>query len=55
MKEYHKALQCYEHGLKIDPNNVFCKQGIEKTQQSIYSGGSQEEQEERAKHAMADP
>ena len=56
MKEYHKALECYEKGLKIDPNNEICKAGIAKTQQHIYMGdNSQEDQQERARRAMADP
>ena len=28
MKEYHKALESYEKGLKIDPNNAECREGI---------------------------
>lgn len=55
LKEYHKALESYEAGLKHDPNDKFCKEGIEKTQQAIYLTNSQEDQEERAKKAMADP
>lgn len=55
LKEYHKALSTYEQGLKLDPNDKFCKEGIEKTQQAIYLTNSQEDQEERAKKAMADP
>eukprot|EP00434_Breviolum_minutum_P017948 symbB.v1.2.015829.t1/scaffold1194.1/size132594/2 len=27
MKEYHKSLQAYEQGLKLDPENQECKQG----------------------------
>jgi stress-induced-phosphoprotein 1 len=55
LKEYHKALASYESGLKHDANDKFCKEGIEKTQQAIYLTNSQEDQEERAKKAMADP
>ena len=55
MKEYHKALEMYEAGLKKDPEDKFCKEGLEKTQQAIYFSNSQEDQEERAKKAMADP
>ena len=44
MKEYHKALEAYEAGLKIDPNNELCKNGLVKTQSAIYSSsGSNEE------------
>jgi stress-induced-phosphoprotein 1 len=31
MKEFHKALQAYEQGLKIDPENKECKEGYAKT------------------------
>jgi stress-induced-phosphoprotein 1 len=55
LKEYHKALEVYELGLKKDPNDKFCKEGLEKTQQAIYVNNSQEDQEVRAKRAMADP
>lgn len=55
MKEYHKALETYEQGLKIDPNDNFCKEGLTKTQNAIYMSNSQEDQEERARKAMADP
>lgn len=55
LKEYHKALEAFETGLKKDPNDHFCKQGIEKTQAAIYSSNSNEDQQERARKAMADP
>lgn len=40
LKEFHKALETYEAGLKIDPENELCKTGIIKTQQAIYTAGS---------------
>ena len=58
LKEYHKALETYEAGLKLDANNELCKAGVQKTQQAIYMSGnkmSQEEQQQRAQRAMADP
>jgi len=58
MKEYHKSVEAYEKGLKIDPENDECKKGLEKTKMTIMMGSStetQEEQEERMRHAMADP
>lgn len=55
LKEYHKALESYEAGLKLEGNNLACKQGIEKTQAAIYANNSAEDQEIRAKKAMADP
>lgn len=57
LKEYHKALEAYDKGLKIDPQNKECQDGKAKTMQTIsmsaYSGG--ESEEERLRHAMADP
>lgn len=44
--------------MKKDPENELCKQGIQKTQAAIYSSNanaSNEDQEQRAKRAMADP
>jgi len=35
MKEYHKALKAYDDGLKIDPNNKECKEGKQKTMNTI--------------------
>ena len=55
MKEYHKALESYEAGLKRDPEDKFCKEGAEKTQAAIYMGSNSQDQEQRAKRAMADP
>lgn len=56
MKEYHKALDIYEKGLKLQPDNQELKDLISKTRAAAYNGGGdQEDQEERAKHAMADP
>ena len=31
MKEYHKAMEAFEKGLKLDPNSAECKQGYDKT------------------------
>jgi len=58
MKEYHKAVEAYEKGLKVDPENEECKKGLEKTKMTIMMGSyneTPEEQEERLRHAMADP
>merc|ERR1712014_365995 len=56
MKEYHKALEAYDKGLKLDPTNAACKQGqeevIRKIQETQKSGQVDEEQ---VAHAMADP
>jgi len=56
MKEYHKALQAYEAGLKLDKDNKECLEGREqvlmKIQETSRSGNVDEEQ---IAHAMADP
>lgn len=56
MKEYHKAMEAFDKGLKIDPDNKECKEGKIKTTMAISSGayGGQND-EERVRHAMADP
>jgi stress-induced-phosphoprotein 1 len=59
MKEYHKAMEYYNKGLALEPNSTLCKDGLNKTvakvNSSQYGGGSEDEQKERAAHAMADP
>jgi hypothetical protein len=35
MKEFHKALDIYDKGLKIDPENKDCKEGKIKTQMAV--------------------
>lgn len=57
MKEYHKALACFDQGLKIDPQNTDCKESRIKTMQTIQSSayGSDKPDEERLRHAAADP
>mmetsp|Transcript_3737 Transcript_3737/g.4048 ORF Transcript_3737/g.4048 Transcript_3737/m.4048 type:complete len:563 (-) Transcript_3737:206-1894(-) len=56
MKEYHKAIEAFDKGLALEPSNHECAEGKNKTmmmiQQANYSG---ENDEERFKHAMADP
>ncbi|KAG7346191.1 peptidase C14 caspase catalytic subunit-like protein [Nitzschia inconspicua] len=57
-KEYHKAMDSYKQGLELDPDNVACKQGLQKTQQQITYGRAtmtEEQKKEQAAHAMADP
>jgi len=55
MKEYHKALDSYRAGLQLDPNSSLCKDGLAKTTAQINSMSSEDDQKERAAHAMADP
>ena len=57
-KEYHKAMESYKKGLKIDPQNATCKDGLRKVTQQINYGRSQmteEQKQEQKAHAMADP
>ena len=57
MKEYHKAIEMYDKGLEIEPNNVDCTRGKQKVMMAINTGSSQggKDEEERLKHAFADP
>ena len=58
MKEYHKALEAYDRGLKLEPDNKDLKEGRMRTMQTIQSSaysGSGEHDEERLRHAAADP
>ncbi|KAL7722222.1 TPR repeat protein [Entamoeba marina] len=57
MKEYHKALAEYEKALKIDSSNQEALSGISTVQNAIMGGNasSNETDEERYRHAMADP
>ncbi|EKE37365.1 TPR repeat protein [Entamoeba nuttalli P19] len=55
MKEYNKALTEYEHALKIDPNNAEATSGITTVQNAIMGASNAETDEERLRHAMADP
>lgn len=57
MKEYHKAMNAFEQGLKLDADNKECKEGHQKTLMTINSTAhaSSGNDEERMRHAMADP
>jgi len=58
MKENHKAMESYKNGLKFEPDNISCKEGLQKVTAMISYGNanmSEEERKERAAHAMADP
>lgn len=54
MKELHKAMDTYEKGLKLFPEDKELKDGYYKVVNMINNGGDQD-QEERVKHAYADP
>lgn len=57
MKDFKKARDVYEAGLKIDPNNQELSQGLEKVKTGIFStqGETEEEQKARASRAVQDP
>jgi len=59
MKEYHKALQCYENGLKVDENNQDMKDGIARVRAMVMSEshqqGDEQGKQQRAERAMNDP
>jgi len=55
-KEYHKAAREYEKGLKLDPQNEECREGVYRTQRKIMEAmQSGEQDEERIARAKADP
>jgi len=57
MKEYHKAIDAFDKGLSIDPTSKDCLEGRGKTMNLIQSTShaSSGNDEERMRHAMADP
>lgn len=57
LKEFHKALEAFDKGLKLDANSKECIEGKQKTMMAIQMGsyGGGEHDEERVRHAMADP
>ncbi|RNF26824.1 stress-induced protein sti1 [Trypanosoma conorhini] len=57
-KQYNKAMQAYDEGLKHDPANAECKEGRMRTMmkiQEMATGGDSADSDEVAKRAMADP
>lgn len=57
MKEYHKALEAFDKGAAIDPASKECIEGKQKTMMLVQSQShaSSGNDEERMRHAMADP
>lgn len=58
VKDYHKALESYKKGLAVDPENVACREGLQKVQRLISYGRatmSEEEKKQQAAQAMSDP
>jgi len=57
-KEFHKALDAFQEGLKLDKNNKDCMEGYRRTTELIsqnVSMGKGGDDAERRAHAMADP
>lgn len=56
-KQYNRALQAYDEGLKIDPNNADCKDGRYRTMMKIQemASGQSTDGDEAARRAMDDP
>jgi len=54
-KEYHKAVECYEKVLKIEPENQEAAQGLQTTNMKIATSMQGQNDEERQRRAMADP
>jgi len=52
LKEYHKAIKSYTKALELDPNCAEAKDGLYRTRVAMQNSQGDEE---RAKHAMADP
>jgi len=55
MKEYNKALQAYEQGLKLDPTSEECRSGRDKVVSKIQESQSGAVDEEQVRQAMQDP
>lgn len=56
-KEFHKAMDAFNKGLEIEPENKECASGLHKTQMMISNSAhaSSGNDNERMAHAMADP
>lgn len=44
-KEFHKALETYEKGLKLEPENKICTEGISKTRNAIFNSSNEADSE----------
>jgi len=55
MKELHKALDTYEKALKLFPDDPELRNGYAKAIAQVNSTSNPEEDQERVKHAYADP
>ncbi|KAL6049270.1 Hsp70-Hsp90 organizing protein 3-like [Balamuthia mandrillaris] len=55
MKQYHKCLETYDQGLKLDPENEELVEGIKRTIAAINERQSGEADEASVQQAMSDP
>jgi stress-induced-phosphoprotein 1 len=55
MKQYHKAIDTYEKGMKDFPNDKELKEGYYKVMNLINASGTAEDEEARVKGAYSDP
>nr|AAB49720.1 transformation-sensitive protein homolog [Acanthamoeba castellanii] len=58
MKQYHKCLETYEQGLKVEPNNEELNEGLRRTMEAInkrQEGSSKAEDKEAMAAAASDP
>ena len=51
----HKALECFEAGLAIDPNDAQCLKGLQETQAAIQKNMYEGSSEEQRQRALEDP
>jgi stress-induced-phosphoprotein 1 len=47
MKEFHKAMESYQRGLNIDPQDALCSNGLQKVVAKINQSSTEEETKER--------
>lgn len=55
MKEYHRSMESYQKGLSLDQTDRACMDGLRKVSMKINTTASEQEQQERAAHGLADP
>lgn len=55
MKDFNKALQAYEAGLKVDPESEECKHGRMTISMKLQGGGGGEVDPQQVQEAMKDP
>jgi len=55
LAKLHKAVEAFQHGLSIDPNDKQCLQGLRETQAQIQKNMMEGASEEQQKRALEDP